>query len=61
MVVFIGGKLYVPKPYLLGWESLDLGASVGSRRGASGLLDGFRGGAGTSGAYFVAPKTPKCP
>ena len=61
MFVFSVGVLYVLKSYLWGWESLDLGASVGSRGGANGFLDGFCRGAGTSGAYFVAPKTPKGP
>ena len=61
IVAFNLKKLYFLKPYLLGWASLDLGASVGSREGAKGLLDGFCGIAGTNAAYFVAPKTPKDP
>ena len=37
------GTIYFVKPYLLGWESLDLGASVGSRGGPEDSLMVFVG------------------
>ena len=56
------GKNYIFRqtiPFRLG--IVGLGRIRGLPRGASGLLDGFCGVGGTSGAYFVNPKTPKNP